>query len=227
MKYTILLFDADDTLFDFQKAEEKALEETLDAYGLGKNNAATALYHKINKQLWIDFEAGKVSKPVLKVKRFTELFQQMGVAADGRACSNVYIENLSKGNDLLPDALHICRELSKTCRLYLVTNGIAKVQHARFEASELKPYFKDIFVSEESGYQKPQVEYFRYVFDRIPDFEKAQALLIGDSLTSDMQGGWNVGLDTCWYNPNHKENEKRLACTYEIDNLKKILEIVK
>ena len=227
MKYTILLFDADDTLFDFQKSEKIALEETLAAYGLGNNKEATNLYHAINKQLWMDFEEGKVSKTVLKVKRFTDLFKQLGMQGDGTACSELYVENLSKGNYLLPDALKLCQELSRECRLYLVTNGIAKVQHARFDASEVKPYFSDIFVSEESGYQKPQVEYFDYVFDRIPDFHKEQALLIGDSLSSDMQGGLNAGVDTCWFNPNHCENSKQLSCTYEIDDLKQIFDIVK
>lgn len=227
MKYTILLFDADDTLFDFQKSEKIALEETLAVYGLGNNKEATNLYHAINKQLWMDFEEGKVSKAVLKVKRFTDLFKQLGMQADGTECSELYVENLSKGNYLLPDALELCQELSRECRLYLVTNGIAKVQHARFDASEVKPYFSDIFVSEESGYQKPQVEYFDYVFDRIPDFHKEQALLIGDSLSSDMQGGLNAGVDTCWFNPNHCENSKQIPCTYEIDDLKQIFDIVK
>lgn len=227
MKYKTLLFDADDTLFDFQKAERLALEATLDIYGLGKNEEATALYHRINKQLWLDFEEGKVTKAVLQKKRFVGLFEQLHIAADGVACSELYMENLGKGNYLLPDALKLCQELSQCCELYLVTNGIAKVQHARFETSAVKSYLKNVFVSEESGYQKPQVEYFNYVFERIPSFQKAKALLIGDSLSSDMQGGLNAGLDTCWYNPLHMENKKQLACTYEIDDLKKLSEIVK
>lgn len=226
MKYKTLLFDADDTLFDFQKTEKLALEATLAAYGLSGNEAAKKLYHQINNQLWLDFEEGKVTKPVLQKKRFVDLFTQLQIDADGVACSELYVENLGKGNYLLPGACEICRELSEVCELYLVTNGIAKVQHARFKASPVKSYFRDIFVSEESGYQKPQVEYFEYVFDRIPDFQKAEALLIGDSLSSDMQGGLNAGVDTCWFNPQHSENAKQISCTYEIDDLKRIFDIV-
>ena len=127
----------------------------------------------------------------------------------------------------MPGALETCKMLSEYCSLYIVTNGVSKTQHSRIRLSAIKDYFKDIFVSEDVGYQKPLKEFFDYVFEKINLIDKSRVLIVGDSLTSDIQGGNNAGIDTCWYNPKGIENTKKVNCTYEINNLQDLLSIIK
>lgn len=224
--YRILLFDADDTLFDFQKAEEQALDKALQMHGFPHDEAIKQDYKKINSELWQAFEKGLIDKEAIKSQRFTRLFQQYQIAYDGTLFNEEYLRYLGEGSDLLPDALAVCARLAEDFDLYLVTNGIAQTQRSRLDRSALKPYIKKMFVSEESGYQKPQKEYFTYVEARIPDFAHDQVLLIGDSLASDMMGGIHAGYDVCWFNPHHKQNEGHLPLTYEIDDLRALFDIL-
>lgn len=227
MKYTILLMDADDTLLDFQKTEEYALSSTFEKYGIPFTDEVRATYKTINHKLWAAFEAGEISKGTILARRFRNTFVSLGIKGEFAGFEEEYQLALGRGGFLIPEAMEVCRRLSKTCRLYIVTNGVQATQASRMELSGLLPYIQDVFVSESTGYQKPQKEYFDYVFSHIPDFDPAQALMIGDSLHSDMKGGQNAGIDVCWYNPADKPNGAKVKLNYEIKNLKELYGIVK
>lgn len=221
-RYDILLMDADETLFDFQRAEALALDQTLTECGLASSPETTALYSKINDQLWKEFEQGKVTKSFLQKARFVRLFEQAGFQGDGEAASCIYPSKLAEASFLLPGAEELCRELVEIgCILYLTTNGISRVQRRRLEKSSIKRYISEVFVSEDTGAQKPQIEYYQYIFATIPGLDRSRILAVGDSLTSDIQGGINAGLDTCWYNPKGKVSGS-VYPTYEIRRLEEL-----
>lgn len=227
MKYTTLLLDADDTLLDFQKTEEYGLSYTFEKYGISFTEEVRATYKTINHKLWAAFEAGEISKNTILARRFRNTFAALGIQGEFAGFEEEYQLALGRGGFLIPEAMEVCQELSKICRLYIVTNGVQATQESRMKLSGLLPYIQDVFVSETTGYQKPQKEYFDYVFSRIPDFDPERTLMIGDSLGSDMKGGHNVGLDVCWYNPAGKANVIRVPLTYEIKNLRELYPIVK
>ncbi|WMJ21958.1 YjjG family noncanonical pyrimidine nucleotidase [Paludicola sp. MB14-C6] len=226
-KYLILLFDADDTLFDFQKAEERALKQVFYLYQISYTKSKIDLYKEINHKLWKDFELGNIEKDVIQKTRFTKLFEELHIEKDGLKANNDYLEFLANGSDLIDGAYELCEALAKQYKLYIVTNGISKVQHKRFEHCKIKPFITDIFVSEDSGYQKPQKEYFEYVFDKIGNVEKDKVLLIGDSLSSDIMGGNQIGVTTCWFNQNKFENKSDAISDYEIHKLEELFNIIK
>ena len=227
MRYTTLLLDADDTLLDFKKTEEYGLSYTFEKYGIPFTEEVRTTYKTINHKLWAAFEAGEISKPTILARRFRNTFAALGIQGEFAGFEEEYQLALGRGGFLIPEAMEVCQELSKNCRLYIVTNGVQATQTSRMELSGLLPYIQDVFVSETTGYQKPQREYFDYVFSRIPDFDPEKTLMIGDSLGSDIKGGHNAGLDTCWYNPAGKTNGIGVPVTHEIKNLKELYAIVK
>lgn len=215
-KYKIILFDADNTLFDFSRAEREALSDTLRASGIEPTEERIEAYIAINDRLWKRLERGEIEKDALREERFRELCEVFSFSASVSKLAGDYVEFLSRKAYLLEGAEEICRSLAEKYRLYIVTNGIKTVQERRFSACELKPFFEDLFISEELGFEKPHRSYFDAVAARISDFSPEHALIVGDSLTSDMRGGVNYGIDTCWYNPNGVENKQKLPITYQI-----------
>ena len=188
--------------------------------------AVRARYQVINSRLWEQFERGEVSKEKLQSQRFDELFAELGLPHSGADFNRTYMDALGEQGCSIPGAADVCRRLAQLCPLYLVTNGVSRTQHRRLQGSDITPYIADVFVSEDTGYQKPQREYFDYVAAHIPDFDRAVALLVGDSLTSDMMGGQNAGIDTCWYNPGGKPNALGVPITYEIARLEELPALV-
>lgn len=228
LRYDTILFDIDDTLLDFKKAEKAALRKAFLDHNYKFNEDIEKTYNKINSGLWRDFEKGLIEKSVLTKTRFQKLFDEVGIDGDGENFNDLYLAALSEGHDLMNGAIEICDALSKSCKLYFVTNGISKTQHKRIDASGLRPYFLDTFVSEDTGYQKPMKEYFDYVFARIPDLNLERTLIVGDSLSSDIKGGIQAGIDSCWYNPRALENTSPdTKPTYEIRELSELLNIIK
>ena len=225
MKKFILL-DADDTLLDFRAAERKALEGVFRLHGRKPAPEQTALYSTINRELWDRMERGEISRQQVLEQRFPRLLSQLGWSGDGGEWERQYRDGLSRGHDLIEGALDVCRELRRRHQLYIVTNGVAQTQRARLEASGLMPYLDRVFVSEEAGAQKPSPVFFEYVFARIPDFRREQAILVGDSLLSDMKGGHDAGVDTCWYNPMGLEVPADGTVTYSIRCLEELTELL-
>jgi len=223
MKYTWLLFDADDTLFDFARAEAMALKNTLEQTGLAFKPEHVGLYARFNQQVWSEFEQGKLSSQELRTKRFQLFFEGAGLAGDPMTTSPLYLQNLALGTYLLEGADEVVHSLKKHYQLALVTNGLKEVQRPRLQGSSLHDCFEKVFISEEVGAAKPERAYFDRVFENIGNPVREKVLIIGDSLTSDMQGGLNYGIDTCWYNPQNKTST--LSLNYQIKALQELLSL--
>ena len=225
-KYQDLLFDVDGTLFDFKKAEEEALRMTTEAYGISLDQEFLECYLSINQDLWKRFERGEVSLHTLLYTRFVRTFERMGIDIDGVIFEDDYQDNLGRGFFWLEEGESVCRRLSQNHDLYIITNGVARTQRSRLGGTSLGTMVKGVFISEEMGVRKPQKEFFEIVMSHIPQFDPSSALVIGDSLISDIQGGENAGLDTCWYNPHCQRNDSGFTPTYEITSLRELYEIV-
>ncbi|MBR5485872.1 MAG: YjjG family noncanonical pyrimidine nucleotidase [Oscillospiraceae bacterium] len=225
-KYTTLLFDADDTLLDFKKAEQQALKKAFKLHDIEFNDGVNSLYQKINGKLWQDFEKGLISKEGVTQTRFCLLFNELGIEKDGIEFNKQYLSLLGGEGCIIEGADDICRRLSEKYDLYCVTNGVAATQKSRIALSGLEGFFKSIFVSEEMGWQKPRKEFFDEVFRRIPNAAPEECLIIGDSLTSDIKGGFNAGIDTCWYNPQNKPLTGDVNPLYTIHDLNELFEIL-
>ncbi len=221
MKYDWLLFDADDTLFDFGKAEANALKWTLQGCGLPFRLEFIPQYARFNQQVWGEFERGLVTSIELREKRFRLFFEAAGLSGDTAAVSQLYLRNLALGTDLLEGAHELIHDLKGKFHLALVTNGLKDVQRPRLERSSLHDCFERVFISEEIGAAKPARGFFEAVFEAIGRPARESVLIIGDSLSSDIKGGLDYGIDTCWYNPHGKANE--LAVTYQVHSIRFVI----
>ena len=214
-----LFLDLDDTILDFHKAERIAINKTLRDFGLEPTEEVLGRYHVINKWHWEQLELGNLTRHEVHWMRFEVLFREFGVEADPRECAKRYMENLSVGHYFLPGAEEAVKQLHQKYRLFLASNGTASVQKGRMTSANLYRFFEQSFVSEEIGHNKPSREYFEAAFARIPGFDPEKALMVGDSLTSDIRGGNNAGLKTCWVNPDHKPRDPQIPVDYEIEAL--------
>lgn len=229
MKYPYLLFDADDTLFDFGQAERYALVQALQQYDIVCDEDLMMRYSMINQQLWSEHENGKITLDTLRTERFKRLVddQALSLSATPEQLSLTYVQRLGEGAFLMEGATALCAELiAKGYHIAIITNGIKEVQHSRISRSELCQSFQHIIVSEEAGYHKPDPGIFDYTFHKLNITDKSQVLMIGDSLNTDIKGGYNYGIDTCWYNPKRKMNTSTIQPTYEITRLDQLLQIV-
>lgn len=199
-----LLLDLDDTILDFHKAERIALSATIRELGVEPTESLLNRYHHINKWHWEQLELKKMTREQVLVGRFDQLFQELGMEVDAAACMKRYERNLSIGHYFLPGAEETVKQLHDRYHLFLVSNGTAAVQHSRLTSAGLYPWFDNVFISQEIGFNKPDTEFFRRCFAQIPGFSPEKALMVGDSLTSDIQGGIHAGVKTVWINPGHK-----------------------
>ena len=228
LKYKYLLFDLDHTLLDFDAAEDIALSQLLkEEEGVVDIQAYKDYYVPMNKALWKDLEQKKITKAELINTRFAKLFAHFGIEKDGAYLAERYQFFLSKQGQTFPGVEDLLKKLiSKGYELYAATNGITYIQTGRLEQSGIAPFFKEIFISEQLHTQKPDAEFYEKIGARIPNFDKNQTLMIGDSLSADIQGGNNAGIDTIWYNPHHLENKTQAQPTYEVDSYQALLEIL-
>ena len=217
-----LFLDLDDTILDFHKAERIAIHKTLGELGLEPTEEVLGRYHLINKAHWEMLERGELTRAEVQWKRFDALFREFGVEADPQMAARRYMENLSVGHYFLPGAEETVKELHKKYRLFLASNGNASVQKGRMTSANLYRFFEQVFVSEEIGYNKPARAYFEAAFARIPGFDRTKALMVGDSLTSDIKGGNNAGIRTCWVNPGHGPGNPEIPADYEIESLSQL-----
>jgi 2-haloacid dehalogenase len=227
MKYKWLLFDADNTLFDYDRAEGTALGLTLKYFGHQCSEDCHLRYRQINAGLFAELEKGLLTSEALRVERFKRLFSEYGVDIVVDEFSRRYLSNLSRCSMLIPGALKTIQTLFEDHKLLIVTNGIADVQRPRFDYSPIKDYFVDILISEEIGAVKPSPTFFDLAFRRMDHPDKKEVLMIGDSLTADISGGREYGIDTCWYNPSKKQNDSGLDADYEIQRLGQLLDVVR
>lgn len=214
-----LFLDLDDTILDFHKAERLAIAKTFRAFGIEPTEEVLGRYHVINKAHWEMLERGELTREQVLVKRFEALFAEYGIQCDGTAVARAYERNLSVGHYFLPGAEEAVASLRKKYRLFLASNGTASVQKGRLTSANLYRFFEKVFVSQELGYNKPAPEFFQKAAEQIPGFDPEKAMMVGDSLSSDIKGGANAGMKTCWINPEHLSNKTDVRPDYELEAL--------
>ncbi len=217
--YDILLLDLDDTILDFHKAEGIALSRTLEELGIPATDQVCARYSAHNKACWERLERGELTREKLMTERFRSLFEELGMDIDASLAAKRYPENLSQGHYFLPGALEALEALAKKYRLFLVSNGNAAVQAGRLKSANIGRFFEGIFISELVGADKPSPVFFERVFAQIPDLDKGKTLIVGDSLTSDILGGNNAQIATCWINPKGSPQRSGITADYELKSL--------
>lgn len=225
-KFDIVLLDADETIFDFKKAEAHSFKLMLESFSIEYTDERIKLYSGINLKLWKALERGEVTRERLKTLRFEMFFNQIGVSnMDYELVNDRYLTNLSNSTFLIEGAAEFVKELHKHCKIYLATNGLTKAQTGRFSQSEIRDYVDSIFISEQIGYAKPDKAYFDYIFNEIGVTNKSRVIMVGDSLTSDMQGGKNAGLATCLYSRSGEYVDSPL-CDYQIAEYDQFFDIL-
>lgn len=227
MKYDIILFDADQTLFDFEKSERYALEKTIQKLGfLYTEETHLALYHDMNKKIWKEFEEGLITQEKLKVERFNRFKEKTNWDFAPEKFADYYMDFLAQASFVYDDALELIISLKEQHRLAIITNGLTRVQTKRIRGSILANYFEEIVISEEIKFSKPNPEIFAHTLEKLGQIDKGAVLMVGDSLTSDIRGGNLFGIDTCWYNPEKIENTLDITPTYEIQRLVDLSQLV-
>ena len=227
MSYDILLFDADRTLFDFDESEKLAFFEIAPRYGVASTNENFELYKKINHENWHALELGLVTKEVLVVRRFAQFLEAVHAVGNAQKMNDDYLTALSKKSILFKDTLPLLEKLKGAGkRIFIITNGVTKVQEGRLKDSPILPYLEQVFISEQMNVSKPQKLFFDLVAQKIEGYTPENALVIGDSLTSDIQGANNAGLDCVWLNPENAPNDKGLKVTFEAKSLDEIGEFI-
>lgn len=224
--YPWLWFDADGTLFDYNRAEATALQKAFELLSVQFEVRYLDIYREINGGLWQALERQEIKPDVLRVRRFELLLEALGVSGIPNELSTTYIEQLARCAELIDGAYDVLQTLQRTSRIAIVTNGLQAVQRSRLEHSSIRGFISELIISEEVGAAKPAPSFFDAAFERAGRPPKSDVLIIGDSLTSDMQGGVDYGIDTCWYNPAGEARPDNLPITYEIRQLHELLEMV-
>ena len=218
----VLFLDLDDTILDFHQDERIALSKTIREFGVEPTEEVLHRYHLINKWHWEQLELGTLTRAQVLTGRFKMLFAELGLSVDPEKMQAGYEKNLSIGHYFLPGAEEAVDALSKKYRLFLASNGTAVVQKGRMTSANLYRFFEKVFVSQEIGHNKPSKAYFDACFSQIPGFAPEKAMIVGDSLTSDIKGGNNAGIRTCWVNPNHAPRNPEIRVDYEIEALSQL-----
>lgn len=222
-----LLFDLDNTLLDFDKAERIALTRALSALSLEPTDHLLDRYNKINLAQWKLLEKGELDRDAVKLRRFLLLFEEFGIDREAKEAAHLYEGFLGEGHYFMDYAEELLQKLSGEYQIYIVTNGTAHVQKGRIASAGIRNYVEDVFISEEIGANKPSKEYFDRCFERIPGFDRNEAVMIGDSLTSDILGGINAGIRTIWFHPEGEVNGTEIIPDYEITDLRELPDLLK
>lgn len=225
-KYEILLFDADATLLDFKRSEREAVIDCLTYFGLPSTDDVIEKYSEINDGYWKMLERGEIEKCKLYDARWQSFVDFYGFNCRAKEISTMYVDTLTTKSYVLDGAIEICEKLYGKFKMYLVTNGQKKVQDGRLVPSPIYKFFDNCFISEEIGFEKPSIKYFDAVSKLIPGYDASKAIIIGDSLTSDIQGGINAGIDTCWFNPKGKPAPEDMKIDYIINDLSELEKIL-
>lgn len=226
MTRPIILFDLDDTILDFHKAEAIAIARTFRELGIEPTEELIRLYSRINARQWKRLETGEISREQVLVGRFEILFKELGLELSSRQAKALYENFLSQGHFFIPGAVELLEKLQGDYRLFICSNGTAVVQAGRLKSAGIAPYFEEIFISEEIGCNKPDPEFFRRCFERIPDFRRERCLIIGDSLSSDILGGIRAGIKTCWFNPGGRSRGEDVVPDYELGELEQVPDLL-
>lgn len=217
-----ILFELDDTLLDFKRSEAQAVTEALESMGVCVTEYTFSRYSEYNLSQWKRLEKGEITRQEVKLNRYRLLFNELGLDLSPRQATQLYEKKLASSFYFVAGARELLERMSADYDLYLVSNGTKKVQDSRLALSGISKYFKQIFISEDVGSDKPSRDFFDFCFSKITAFKKDETVIVGDSLTSDILGGINAGIKTAWFNPGHIKNNTKIIPDYEFDSLDKI-----
>ena len=217
-----LLIDMDDTILDFHKAEFVALGRTMEHFGVAATQENRELYRVINHDHWHRLELGELTRDQVRLGRFQVFFSRLGRQVDSAECARVFEKYLSTGHFYLPGAEEALQALQGRYRMFLASNGTSSVSRPRIASAGLEKYFENIFISHELGANKPSLEYFEKCFAAIPGFDPSRAMIVGDSLSSDIRGGNVAGIRTCWVNPGGKVCPPDIHVDLQIQSLSQL-----
>lgn len=217
-----LFLDLDDTIFDFKAQEEVAIAKALRGAGVEPTEAVVDRYSKINRKLWMGMEKGEYTREQVLFGRFEILFEELDVQAEAKKTAVAYMDHLAEGYFFLPGAEDAVKALHKKYRLFIASNGTAKVQESRMKSADIEKYFERVFISQHIGFNKPAKEFFDYCFANIEGFDPKKAMIVGDSPSSDIHGGQNAGILTCWINPTGRAYTREVPPDYEIESLARL-----
>lgn len=226
MPYEWILFDADGTLFDYDRAERAALRELWSAAGMPESEDLLETYRNVNGALWQQFEAGQVTAARIKTERFVRLLAELGLEGEPRELSASYLESLGRQTHLLPGALELLESISGTRRLALITNGLSSVQRSRLGRSPIGPHFEAVVISEEIGVAKPDPRIFEAALEAMGDPAKEEILMVGDNLLADIAGAKRFGLATCWLNLGGRASSDGVGPTFEVQQLAELQQLL-
>lgn len=226
MNYKVLIFDADGTLFDFEQAEQQAFKQMLEERDIPFTDSLFQSYLQANKQVWNELEQGHITQEELKYKRFLGFLTLSKLEGQAKDMAISYMQYLSHASILYPNALELIKNLSKDYRVTILTNGLKEVQDRRIRKSILAPYIEDVVISDEIGIAKPDKAIIEHALKNIGHEDKASVMIIGDSLTSDIQGGINASITTVWLNVKKEKRTKNIQPDYEIHTLEELYEIL-
>ncbi|MBE5660477.1 noncanonical pyrimidine nucleotidase, YjjG family [Staphylococcus sp. SS35] len=227
MGYKNILIDFDDTIVDFYDAEEWAFHYMANLFEHKANDLDFLEFKKINHQHWEAFQQNKLTKAEVLSQRFVNYFKRHQMEIDGHRADVLFRNGLAEAKiKYFDQTLETIIELSENHNLYIVTNGVTETQKRRLNQTPLHKYFKNIYISEETGHQKPSPEFFNYVFNDIGESERESTIIVGDSLTSDILGGINAGIATCWFNFRNFEPNPEITPDYEINSWTQLKSIV-
>jgi 2-haloacid dehalogenase len=226
MKYDWLLFDLDNTILDFDQAMVFGFEKTINDFQIPFDENQFAIYQKINHGCWADLEKGIITQDELRTLRMKRFLNQIESTHDPIHFSETYHENLSAKIFWMDNAQSLIEAWSSQFKLALVTNGLKEIQRARLVKSDLEKHFHHVVISDEIGVAKPHAGFFDHVFDKINFPEKEKVMIIGDSLSSDIRGGNDYGIDTCWLNLNGKVAPEDNVPTFTIEKLEELQGII-
>ncbi|MBR2930302.1 MAG: YjjG family noncanonical pyrimidine nucleotidase [Clostridia bacterium] len=221
-----VFLDLDDTILDFHRAERVAISSTFSEVGCPADDATLNRYSEINRSCWQRLEAGEWTREEVLVGRFRILFDELSVDADPERTQAIYEDRLCNYHFFMDGAERLLDELYGRYKLYIASNGTARVQDSRIAASGIAKYFDGIFVSQRVGADKPSAAFFERVFSEIEGFDKNSAIIVGDSLTSDILGGRNAGILTCYFNPGGRKPASYIFPDYEIASLDQLLPLL-
>lgn len=231
--YRVILIDIDDTLFDYAQAEEYAIKKVFEDFRCFDHERNQQKYEEMKREykiingiLWKELEKGTVKSDELKIKRFEILFEKVGLSYNAVDFSKQYLKRLSEGTFLFDESEKLCKYLNEKYKVAVVTNGMKEVQYSRVENSKVGKYINKIIVSDDIGISKPYAGIFEYALKELEHKNKDDVIMIGDSLTADIQGGINFGIDTCWVNLKNKEKEKNIEPKYTVEKLEELYNIL-
>ncbi|MCH4009747.1 YjjG family noncanonical pyrimidine nucleotidase [Companilactobacillus sp.] len=226
MKYPIILFDLDSTLLDTEKNAEKALHEMSIASSFAFDDSQIAYWHVLNNNLWQQFEDKQITRQELLDQRFARYFEHFGIDVDTSDFQDEYIQLFANEHELIPHAKELLADLDSDHRMFVISNGTKFKQHAQISGAGIGDYFEKVILSEDIGFQKPDIRFFEEMEKQIPNANRSDMLIVGDSLTADIAGAVEANIDSVWFNPQNSQNKTNFEPTYEVDNLLKIESIL-